>query len=123
MNKLLLSVVVFCTWGAAGAMAFESMEERAAKEMAKYTQTGEFEKCVSYNMIKKTVILDDSNILFELKNDKYMLNTMKSECKKLAFEKQFSYAVSNNKICGKDIISTRRGTCSLSSFEILDKKL
>lgn len=122
MKKLLLSVVFVTVWGGAAAFAYETMEQKAAKEMAKYNQTGETEKCIRYNMIKKTTILDDTKILFELKNNKYLLNTMNSECKSLYFEKQFSMSPSGNRVCTKDVISTPRATCLLGSFEVLEEK-
>ncbi len=123
MKKMLLLSVVFVTaWGGVAAFAFESMEQKAAKEMAKYNQTGEFERCISYSLIDKTTILDDTRILFELKNNRYLLNTMNSECKSLYFEKKFNMTPNGNKLCAKDMISTPRATCLLGSFEILEKK-
>lgn len=122
MKKMLLSVVFVIACGSVGAFAYESMEQKTAKEMAKYNQTGEFEQCIRYNMIDKTTILDDTKIIFELKNDKHLLNTMNSECRSLYFEKQFSMPSSGNKICAKDVISTRRATCMLGKFEVLEEK-
>ena len=123
MKKILLPAVMFViAWGGATAFAFESMEQKTAKEMAKYNQTGEFENCISYSLINKTTILDDTKILFELKNNKYLLNTMNSECKNLYFEKQFTMSPNGNKICAKDVIATPRATCLLGSFEVLEKK-
>ena len=122
MKKMLLSVVFLTAWGGAGAFAFESMEEKAAKEMAKYNQTGEFEQCIRYNSINKTTILDDTKIIFELKNNKQMLNTMNSQCKSLYFEKHFSMTPSGNRLCAKDVIATPRATCMLGSFELLEEK-
>jgi len=122
MKKMLSSVVLCVTWGGAGALAFESMEERTAKELGKYNQTGNFEQCIAYNLIEKTTVLDNTKIIFELKNDKVMLNTMKSNCARLGIERKFSFPVSTNRLCGKDVISTINGTCNLSDFQILEKK-
>jgi len=122
MKKMFLPVVFAIAWGGSGALAYETKEEKTAKEMAKYNQTGEYEKCIRYNMIDKTTILDDTKIIFELKNNKNLLNTMNSECTSLYFEKQFSMPSSGNKICAKDLISTRRDTCMLGAFEVLEDK-
>lgn len=117
---LLLGCVPFMT----SAMAQETIAQRAAKkEMAKYNQTGEFEKCIYRNQIRKTVIIDDSNILFQMRGKKYMLNTIPKGCNGLEFERQFAMPVRNNRLCEKDFITTFRGaTCMLSQFEVLDKK-
>lgn len=123
MKKILILSLGCLAVGMASATAYETMAQKAAnKEFAKYNQTGEFEKCINNNKIKKTVVVDDSKIIFEMKNNKFMLNTLNKECNSLAFERSFNYGVSNNKLCKKDVIQTRHATCLLSEFEVLEEK-
>lgn len=123
MKKILILSLGCLAVGITSAMAYETIAQKAAnKEFAKYNQTGEFEKCIRNNQIKKTVVVDDTKIIFEMKNNKFMLNTLNKGCDSLAFDRSFNYGVSNNRICKKDIIQTKRATCLLSEFEILEEK-
>ena len=85
-------------------------------------KTGEFEKCISYKDIKRTKVLGDDKILFEMKRNKFLLNTMSTSCTRLGVDRQFVFQHGNAKICARDIVSTARGGCNLSEFEILDEK-
>ena len=107
---------------ATAAMAYDPVGDRAAKELAKYNQTGEFEKCISYRDIKRTKVLGDDKILFEMKHNKFLLNTMSTSCNRLGVDRQFVFQNGNAKICARDIVSTARGGCNLSEFEILEEK-
>ncbi len=128
MRKILLTALFFCGLGIVSVALAETTTERGAKELAKYEQTGEFERCISNNQIKSTKVLDDGRILFKLKHNKYMLNTMKSECPRLAFNNNFAYGVGGaSQLCGSDIISvvnytTVGASCVLSEFEVLERK-
>lgn len=123
MSKIFLSTLCIVTLGGASALAQSSTAEKAALEkFAKYEQTGEFSKCINQNMIKKTTIVDDSRIMFELKGNKTVLSTLNNQCHNLSFDRQFAYSSSGNKICAKDVISTKRGPCGLGQFETLEDK-
>lgn len=121
MNKVILLALGCFSVGIVGASAETTAQKAAAKEFSKYSQTGEFTKCISNRLIDKTVIVDDTKIIFEMKNNKFMLNTLKSECKNLNLDRKFNFAVNGGKVCGKDVISTRVAACMLSDFEVLEK--
>ncbi|MDG1709430.1 MAG: hypothetical protein P8H03_11745 [Emcibacteraceae bacterium] len=122
MKKTII-MAIGCLAIGSSAMAYETIAQKAAnKEFAKYNQTGTFEKCIKYNMIKKNVVIDDTKIIFKMKNNNIVMNTLNSQCHSLAFERKFNFGVSNNRICEKDLIHTRRDTCLLSKFETLEEK-
>lgn len=123
MNKIVVGTFLIATLGGASAFAQGTTAERVALEkFSKYEQTGEFTRCINHNMIKNATIVDDSRIMFELKGKKTVLSTLRGECHRLGFNRQFGYASSGNKLCGQDMITTRRGSCILGEFETLEKK-
>ncbi|MBT5074011.1 MAG: hypothetical protein HOJ34_04190 [Kordiimonadaceae bacterium] len=122
MKSVILSALLCVSFSATAALAYDPVGDRAAEELAKYNQTGEFEKCISYKDIKRTKVLGDDKILFEMKRNKFLLNTMSTSCTRLGVDRQFVFQHGNAKICARDIVSTARGGCNLSEFEILDEK-
>lgn len=117
-----LSVFTLCF----GISFAETGSERYEKEMAKYKQTEKFENCIFNRSIKRTKVLDDSNIIFEMRNDRVYLNTLNNRCPSLRFSRQFAYKPTNNRLCGYDIISVfdssgPKGSCGLGQFELLEK--
>lgn len=121
MKRIILSTICCLSLTATAALAYDPVGDRAAKELAKYNPTGEFEKCISYRDIKRTKVLGDDKILFEMKNNKFLLNTMTTTCTRLGVDRQFVFQRNNAKICARDIISTSRGGCNLGEFEKLDE--
>ena len=104
----------------------DTQSERFAKEMAKYKQTNVFENCVQHNRIKRTNVLDDNHILFEMRNNKYFLNTLDHKCSRLGFERSIAYTVRTSKLCSYDIVSVfdpigMGPGCFLGKFEVLEK--
>lgn len=123
MSKNILSIFFIFTLGGASVLAQETTAEKAALEkFSKYEQTGESTRCINYNMIERSTIVDDTKIMFELKGNKTVLNTLNNECRNLSFDRQFTLNPNSNKVCAKDMISTRRGPCSLGQFETLEEK-
>ena len=121
MLKILLSICALAVSVSSGFAAETISQRAAAKEMAKYTKTDQFEQCIRNQDIKNTVVIDDYNIIFEMKNNKYLLNTFNSKCGRLAFDKQFSFAYSNNKLCKSNFVETTQESCILSEFQVLNK--
>lgn len=116
---LVTTVIMASNWAVAG----EITAIKAAKEkLDKYIPTGEFEKCINQSEIRKTTIIDDTRILFELRNNKTYLNTLDGVCNRLGTNRQFSYPPSKGKLCNTDMISTENGPCGLGEFEILNEK-
>lgn len=122
MKKILL-LTLGCLTMISAASAQTGAQKAVDKKLAKYNQTGEFVNCIRRNMIKKMVVVDDTKILFELKGNKAMLNTLDKKCTGLAMFRQFSFGVQNNRVCDTDIITTRQSAiCNLSDFEVLEEK-
>lgn len=126
LKSILLSVCCIAV-STSVALSYESNAERAAKELAKYEQTGEFKQCINNNYIKRTKVLDDTRILFEMNNDKFYLNTMDHKCPHLGFNKSFSYKVRVGKVCNNDMINVVEiaelgPTCVLNKFEVLEER-
>jgi len=100
--------------------------ERFAKEIAKYKQTDSFENCIRPRNIKRTKILDDNHIIFEMRNKKFFLNTLERKCPRLGFERAIAYNVRGGRLCNVDIVSVldpvgTGATCFLGKFETLEK--
>ena len=79
MKKILL-LTLGCLTMISAASAQTRAQKAVDKKLAKYNQTGEFVNCIRRNMIKKMVVVDDTKILFELKGNKAMLNTLDKKC-------------------------------------------
>lgn len=123
MNKIILSTLCIAILGGTSALAQDRTSVAAAKEkLAKFNQTGQFENCISQNAIKNATIIDDTMIMFELRNNKHVLNTLDGQCRRLGFNRQFGYPSGRSKICSNDFITTSRGPCGLGQFEVLEEK-
>ena len=120
--KKILFIALGCLSIGTVASAQTIAQKAADKEFSKYNQTGEFERCVHRNNVKKMVVIDDTKILLKLRGNKFLLNTLDSQCMGLAMFRQFTFATNTNRMCDTDIIQTRRDICSLSKFEVLEEK-
>lgn len=126
MKKILLLTIgllsmVSTTFAQTGVVT--GAQKGVNKEMAKYNQTGEFQKCIKNNTIRRMIVVDDTKILFKLKGNKAVLNTLDKKCTGLAMYRQFGLNVQNNRVCNTDVITTRQNAiCNLSDFEILEEK-
>jgi hypothetical protein len=81
--------------------------------------------CVQVYQIRSTKVLNDSVLLFELKDGTVWRNSLKFKCPSLAFEDRFSYEISGSSLCRMDTIRVLRNvgngldegaSCSLSAF-------
>ena len=124
LKKILFTGIVFAI-GTSGAFFF-FFEERFAKAMEKYKQTGEFQNCIINNQIKRTRVLDDIHIIFEMNGNRAYLNTLDSKCPNLGFERSIKYTSHGNQLCSTDVITVVRphdtgAPCFLGKFETLEK--
>ena len=129
MRRIIFLTICCFGFGSLISAIADTKEERATKEMAKYSQTGEFKKCVNYNLIKDTTVIDDTHIIFEMKHRKYFLNTLSSECRSLAYNNNFAIAPFGNRVCGNEMINVVTSlsggigqSCLLGEFEVLEKR-
>lgn len=126
MMKIIISAICFFALGISVVFSADTKAERYAKEMAKYKQTDKYENCIRPSSIKRTVVLDDKHIIFEMRGKKAFLNTLPYDCKPLGFTRQFGYQIRGSRLCGLDIISVfdssgPRGSCGLGKFQELEK--
>ncbi|MCP5382629.1 MAG: hypothetical protein H6912_09705 [Kordiimonadaceae bacterium] len=124
LKKILYTGLVF-VFGTSIAFS-DTNEERFAKEMEKYKQTGEFQNCIINSQIRRTRVLDDIHIIFEMNGNKAYLNTLDNKCPNLGFERSIKYTSRGNQLCSTDVISVLRphdtgASCFLGKFEILEK--
>ncbi len=61
-------------------------------------------KCISIRNVRRTVIVDDLNIIFFLAGNKTYHNILPRRCNSLAREDRFSYKVSASRLCDIDMI-------------------
>lgn len=125
MLKSLMSAVCLIVLMTTSVSA-DTGAERYAKEMAKYKQTDTFENCIRHQSIKRTKVLDDNHIIFEMRNKKFFLNTLERKCPRLGFERAISYTVRGGRLCNVDFVSVLDplgigATCFLGKFEALEK--
>ena len=64
--------------------------------------------CISVAQIRSTKVLNDSVLLFELKDRTVWRNTMNHSCPTLAFEDRFSYKISGMSLCRLDTLRVLR---------------
>ncbi|MCF6214699.1 MAG: DUF6491 family protein [Emcibacter sp.] len=111
------------------AMADDAKEDKLAKALEKYEKTGKVERCISVNRIDRSNVIDDYNILFEMKGKKAYLNKLPRRCSRLGFERAFSYKLHSGRLCNVDIITVFDSTggiqgpsCGLGKFIEYKKK-
>ena len=125
MTAALLAGVLFFF----GAVAFaqndiEALEAEAAAAIADDIDR-EAERCINVSRIKETHIVDDNNVLFYMRGNEVYLNELRWACRGLKRERQFSYSVRANRLCGTDTITVLQGfgsslspsnSCGLGQF-------
>jgi hypothetical protein len=76
-----------------------------AQDMAKADRETDAERCVSVNLIDRTAVVDDRNILFYMRDDRVYRNILPHRCPDLAFEERFMYRRSLGQLCDVDSIT------------------
>lgn len=66
--------------------------------------------CISISQIDQTDVLDDYNIVFDMRGKSLFLNRLPNRCPSLKFEDTFTYATSTSQLCNVDIITVLRST-------------
>ena len=89
------------------------------------------DRCVDLNRIDRTDIIDDSFIVFYMRNKKIYLNVLPRSCPGLKSADTFMYRLSIFRLCDLDVITVlnRMGggfypgpTCGLGLFYPIDKE-
>jgi hypothetical protein len=96
----------------------------AADEEDSYVEDG-FSRCVNIGLILRTKVVDDSHVIFVMRNDELLLNTLRSRCSGLARRGSFTYKINSRSLCELDRIAVIDGgsfseplgrSCSLGRF-------
>ena len=83
------------------------------------------QNCLILQLVDKTDVVDDQNILFTLRNDKVFRNTLPRKCPNLEREGRFMYETTTGRLCSIDTITvleqigvnlSRGFTCRLGEF-------
>lgn len=91
-----------------------------------YKLTGETKNCVSTTRIGSTKVIDDQNIIFEIRGGDVYLNRLRGRCSGLNISKGFGYKLRSSQLCRGELITVLEmggmgSTCSLGSFEELEE--
>jgi len=121
-RKGLLAGQVFCL-----VTAFANAGGAAADE--EEVEGEDFDRtpvdCVSTNRIKRTKVIDDQTVLFEMNGDAYLSNILDRKCPGLGREKRFMHRTTTGRLCDIDTITVLEQwgsslssgfTCALGEF-------
>jgi len=106
--------------------AAETGEDKPALDV-----TGETQKCIRIASISRTDIIDQSNILFYMRDGTVYLNALPRKCPRLRPRTTFGYKTSLNQLCNVDTINivdttgpgiSRGPTCGLGMFTPITKE-
>ena len=117
---LMLATAMICSWPAL------SDERPDNPKLEKYRSTGNVQHCIRANAIRRSNVLDDYTILFEMRGGKTFKNELPYRCFGLGFDRAFSYSRSTSLLCNVDIITvlSRSGinpSCGLGDFEEIEE--
>lgn len=82
-------------------------------------------RCINIGLILRTKVVDDSNVVFFMRNDEMLLNTLRSRCSGLARRGRFAYKINSRSLCELNRITVIEGgsfseplgrSCSLGRF-------
>jgi len=87
--------------------------------------------CISIPRIDSSDVLDDHNIVFDMRGRAMYLNKLPNRCPSLAFEDTFTYSTPLSQLCNTDIITVLRSagvglmrgpSCGLGKFVPITKE-
>lgn len=90
----------------------------AAQEGAPKADDGQVGNCIRVSDIRRSRVLDDESVLFDLAGGRRVLMRLKYSCPQLAFHGYFSYEATLGQLCAElDQIVTRAGNhCPIADF-------
>ena len=83
------------------------------------------QECVSLPRVARTEVIDDENVVFEMRGHKAFLNHLPRKCPGLARQNRFMYKTVSTRLCSSDVITvleqwgarlTPGFTCRLGTF-------
>jgi hypothetical protein len=105
----------------------DDVADETADIIEGYSKTGNVERCIGTNRIRRTDVLDSQHILFKMRGGKKYLNTLSHKCGQLGFYEAFSYEIHGSQLCSVDTITVLNGgavpgpVCGLGTFEEIEK--
>jgi len=111
---LLLAVICI----SAASSAAEDVEDEADVEIG--------QRCIDSRSIRRTDVVDDSNVVFYMRGTRVYLNTLPKICKGLADERRFTYGSYTRSLCEFDRINVLKDStfgayegrsCKLGRFQ------
>ena len=104
------------------ALTIGACQARQDLHLANYTQTGERRNCVDETRVQHTIILDDSTVIFQLKNGRTYANRLPDACEGLTGAPLISYSTANAQgLCREDVIFAQT-FCYLGVFHRVEPK-
>jgi hypothetical protein len=88
--------------------ASEDVEDEADAELG--------ERCINSRTIRRTDVVDDSNVVFYMRGTRIYLNTLPKACKGLADERRFTYGSYTRSLCEFDRINVLKDS-SFGAYE------
>ncbi|MEM7569623.1 MAG: hypothetical protein AAF337_07500 [Pseudomonadota bacterium] len=98
MKKLVLLASIFALASASSLQAQEADSKEAELDRTP-------RNCLPIVQLRRSHVIDDENIVFELRGRDYFLSQLPNRCPRLGFERSFSYATSITQLCNVDIIT------------------
>lgn len=93
-----------------------------------YTLVGEGPTCIQTYRIQSTRVLDDQNILFEMRGGQDLLNILPRRCPRLSWQRSFTYVARNANLCDLDtitvfdpVVNINGPTCGLGPYYTLEE--
>ena len=100
----------------------------AADDLEDEADTKIGERCINSRTIRRTDVVDDSNIVFYMRGTSVYLNTLRTPCKGLSDERRFTYGSYTRSLCELDRISVLKDStfgayegrsCKLGRFQLI----
>ncbi len=130
MIRLLFAGAAFASLVACATSGDEGMSEAAARRLAGFDRTGEFENCIPIRNISSITPLDDRHFLVRTGVSRYYLNVVNGRCSNAARpSNRLQYRTSVASLCQNEIITVvdnvqgfTVGSCGLGAYERLERK-
>lgn len=118
MQKFILATALIGLVGAPALAQDDTWQDIPLEER-------EGRQCISIPRIDSSDVLDDYNIVFDMRGRAMYLNKLPNRCASLAFEDTFTYSTPLSQLCSTDIITVLRSagvglmrgpSCGLGKF-------
>ena len=125
----LMGVLIICGAQFVGVAQAEEISNAAAKRLAQFERTGEFDSCLPLRSIREIKPLDDTHFLIRVGVRNYYLNVMSGRCSNAARSSyRLQYTTSLSQLCRHEIVKVvdntsgfTAGSCAFGDFERLEK--